>query len=915
MYQNIFISRKDNTVHLWDDTQGYSSFPYVKYAYKPQSDGVFKSIHGEPLSKVYNYDEKDPNLYESDLQPEMRVLLDMYSDSDEPSKGHRLGVVDIEISTEGGFPNMEIADKEITGISLYDDTSKTCYVFILDKEGKITSQEKDGGLWAPQKGYSVTEDDRVKISIRGFNNEENLLMSFLDKWQECAFTMVTGWNIDYFDMPYLYVRIKNVLDSKTAKFLSPIGTAYMNAWSKKMVIAGVSILDYLGIYKKTVVKMEASYTLDAIGRKHVGIGKVPYKGNLNDLFKTDIEKFIEYNITDVKIIVALDKKLKFIDLIQNICHTGHVPYESYSMSSRYLDGAILMYLKRNGGRIAPNKPSHGKAEYEEQLNEGEEGFSGAYVKEPIPGRYNWVFDLDLTSMYPNIIISLNISPETKVGKIDRVEYTPDGRLEKRKKTLAEIDDMNSKTIQEHWGDEDGKEKYIQHRCMEFDMEYHIRNKVETYRLSQTPYGPVEFKSLLEDNKYSISSNGVLYRTDKRGVIPEILQKWFDDRKAMRKKAGECKKAGDMAGYHFYNLRQQVQKILLNSVYGCLGLPIFRWYDVDNAEAVTVSGVSIIQATAKAINSYYKKALNVEKDSEWVIYTDTDSCFVDAIPIIKNRFPTIDFKNDDEMTKAIMSVTNEVQIYVNSFYNVMAKRFFNISEHTFDAKQEVIAKTALWLAKKRYAQWIIHKEGTLLEIPELEVKGIDVVRTSFPAAFRKFMEGFLRGVLTDVDKSELDDSLLKFKDNMKSISVFDIAKNTSVKFVSDDGKHNYNPEHRRPFQHLLGTNAWVKAALNYNDWLIKLGLENTYEQIHHGQKIKWVYVKENPYGFESMAMKADGNDPDEIIKFVDEYVDRKSMFEKELKSKLINKNKEGIYDVLKWQFPNSSMKTAETFFEF
>ena len=913
MYQNIFISKKDNIVHLWDDEKGYSTFPLTKYAYKRKAGGEFKSIYGDELQKVYNFSDNDNDIFESDVPSDIRVLLDMYPDSDMSSKGHRLGVIDIETSTEGGYPNVELADKEVTAISLYDDMTKVCHVFILDKEDKVQREERDGGYWVPQKGWKPTEEDRVKISIRGFNDEENLLMAFLDKWQECAFTIITGWNTDFFDMPYLYVRLKNVLGAKYAKFLSPIGTAYVNSFKKQLVIAGISILDYLSVYKKAVVKMEPSYTLNSIGTKYVGMGKVNYKGNLNDLFKTDLDKFIEYNITDVKIVVALDKKLKFLDLVRSLCHVGHVSYESFGASSRYLDGAVLMFLKNNGGLIAPNKPAQGREDYEDQLDEDEEGFSGAFVKEPVPGMYNWVFDLDLTSMYPLIAVSLNISPETKVAKLDRVDYVPDSKPEKRKLVLAEIAEMDKQTKDRLWSDEDGKENYIERRCVEFDMDFHVRGKLETYRVSQTPYTKEEFADLLKEKNYCLSSNGVLYRNDKVGCIPAILRKWFEERKDLRKQAAKCRKEGDMAGYAFYNLRQQVWKILLNSMYGVLGLPIFRFYDVDNAEAVTKTGVSIIKTTAKAINQYYQAALG-ETSGDWVIYTDTDSCFVAAIPIIKKRFPEIDFKDDKAMTDAIMVVTTEVQTYVNSFYNVMAKRFFNLDKHSFDAKQEVISKTSFWLAKKRYAQWIIHKEGHLLEEPEMEIKGFDVVRSSFPAAFKKFMDAFLRKLLVSAPPSELDEMILKLKEEVKTLPVIDIAKQTSVKFVSKNGLYNFNPENRQPFEIIKGSTAQCKAALHYNDILMKMGLGAVCEPIHHGQKIKWVYLKQNPYNIELIAMKGDGGDSDAMIEFINTYVDRTAMFEKELKSKLANKKKEGIYDIMKWQFPNPSMAIAAKFFD-
>ena len=896
MYQNIFISKKDWTVHLWDDKTGYSTFPYPRYAYKKQKGGKYRSIYGDELTKINNFDEKDHNLFESDVPAETRVLLDLYEDSDEPSIGHRVGVIDIEVSSEGGFPVIEDGDKEITGITLYDQMTKHYFVYVLDKK------------------HRMTDDKTADTTIRCYDDEDTMLMSFLDKWQECAFTVITGWNIDYFDMPYLYHRLKRCMGPKVAKCLSPVGICYMNAYSKRMVIAGMSSLDYILLYKKYSGRNEPSYALAPIGKKVVGIDKVTYHGSLMDLYNNDIEKFVEYNLTDVKIVVALDEKLKFIDLARRLCHVGHVPYENFHMSSRYLEGAVLLFLKRNGGLIAPNKRASGQEEYEQQEEEGEEGFSGAFVKEPVPGRYNWVFDLDLTSMYPNIIISLNISPETKAAKIAEVKLADDVLIQKRKDVLAEIENMSKKDRERLWSDDEGKERYIDRRCKEFDTNYYIRNKIVGYKIGNVDYTPEEIGQMLTDKNYSIASNGVMYSQEHVGVIPAILSVWFHQRKDMRKKAAECRKSGDNEGYFFNNQRQQVWKILLNSMYGVLGLPVFRFYDVDNASAVTTTGVSIIRTTDKVINQFYGQQLG-KTEGDWVIYSDTDSCFVDAVPMIKHRYPEVDFNDEVAMSEAILKVTADVQSYVNQFYNVMAKRFFNLDKHYFDAKQEVIAKTAFWLAKKRYAQWIIHKEGAFLKEPELEVKGFDVVRTSYPASFRKFMEQFLRDLLSAHSKEQLDETLLQFKEKIKTLPVFEIAKNTSVKFVSQDGKYNYNPDTRRPFQVILGSPAQVKACLFYNDLLTKFGLQKKVEPIHHGQKIKWVYVKENSLGIDCLAMKADGTDPDKILEFIDTYVDRTAMFDQELKSKLVNDKKQGIYDVLKWNFPSSTDKIAEEFFDF
>ena len=847
MYQNIYIDKKTDEVHLWDDTNGYVKFPLPKYAYRKKPGGRYRSVYGDELEKVTMFNRNDPSVFEGDVSPETRVLIDAYEDSDEPSKGHRVIFFDIEVSSEGGFPVIEEGDKELTAIALYDSVTKKYTAFILDKEGKLQDSETE------------------ETTILSYDNEESLISHFMNKWEEIQPTIITGWNIDGFDVPYLYNRIKRVMGASFAKRLSPIQECYYNTYSKRMVVAGISCMDYLTLYQKFSGKNEPSYTLGAIGKKVVNIEKISYTGSLNDLYKEDIKKYIDYNLNDVKIVVALDKKLQFIDLARRICHTGHVGYEQFGTSSRYLEGAILMYLRRQG-RVAPNKPVEGREEYEQRMEDGEEGFEGAFVKDPVPGRYNWVFDLDLTSMYPNIIISLNISPETKIAKV------------------------------ENWNAED-----------------FVRGKLSEVILSGQKYSAKEFSDMLIQNNLSVASNGAVYRlpkeTGQEGTIPSILIKWFNQRKEMRKMASKYAEEKNWEMYEFYDQRQKVQKILLNSIYGCLGLPVFRFYDKDNAEAVTLSGVSIIKTANMAINQYYRNVLGEDaKGEDYVIYVDTDSCFASALPIIKKTMPDIDMNDEKQMTEAILKVTGEAQNYVNKMFDVMALRLFNVKNHRFDAKQEVISKSSFWLAKKRYCQFIINKGG--VECDELEVKGIDVVRTSFPAKFRVFMKEILIDFLKNVDEQTINKKILDFKSKMKEYTIIELAKNTSVKFKSLDKKKDYNPKGRQPFQIISGTPAQVKAALIYNDLLEKYGLTKIIPPIFHGQKIKWVYVKQNEFGVECMAMKADGTDPQPILDFIEKYIDRDAMYEQELKSKLME-----FYNVLKWDYPNENWEAAANFFEF
>ena len=908
MYQNIHVDRRTETVFVWDDEKGQLDYPMssFRYAYRKSASGKFKSIYGDILEKILSFNENDPDLFESDIPMETRVLVDLYGDSDDVSKNHRVTFIDIEVDSTGGFPNVEEADKEITAIALYDQLGNQYHVLVLDPDERV-SHEK----------ITLVPKNGAPLKIRGFNNEMSLLTAFLNLWEEIAPSIVTGWNSNGFDLPYLYNRLKRELGYKGAKRLSPIGVVYISKWNNSMVIAGVSCTDYMDMVKLFPSKKEPSYTLGYIGKKFVDLDKIHYKGNLNDLYRKDLNRFIEYNFNDVQIVVELDKKLNYIDIARSLCHAGHVPYEYFDASSKYIEGAILMYLRRGTKEIVKNKSVTGREEYQQQMDEGEEGFSGAYVKKPVPGKYHYVFDLDLTSMYPSIIISLNISPETKVGVISRVVYDDDF-VEIRRKQLN-LDYYESDSDEEISCDD-----YVEREIRKFNIDAHFRKHIKEYVIGETVYTKEEFIKLIDDSKYSLSSNGVLYRTDKIGVIPSILVDWFNRREEFRKKAKDAFSRGDMAEYAYFDQRQYTIKILLNSVYGVLGLPVFRFYDRDNAEAVTTTGVTIIKTAAVAINEYYKMVLGEEKD--YVVYTDTDSCFVSATPIIEKNYPNVDRKDPKAMSEATLEITGEVQIFVNKFFDLMAKHFFNLTElrfelkrdgemvpttHRFNAKQELISKTSFWLAKKRYAQLVINKEGKMLDHPELEVKGIDVVRTSFPAKFRTFMEQFLIDLLTgEKTQNQIDSDIINFKKGMKELRVEDLAKNTSVKFVSRNGKTNYNPKNRKPFHFERGTPAQVKAALAYNDMIHHLGMDKISEPIYHGQKIKWVYLKQNKFGIDSIALKADDTDPDGIMEFITQYIDRNALYERELKSKL-----EDFYKVLNWHYPTESSMLAGQFFDF
>jgi len=813
MYQNIYYQREKNLIHLWDDQRGYSSFPYTRYAYEPAERGEYTSIYGDKLTKIYKFKKDDTNLFESDVPETTRALVDLYSDSDEPSTGHVILTYDIECEMESGLPDPQEAKNEITSIALHDSATNQYWVLVMDKDNILEEKTTD------------------KCIVIPFRDERDMLMKYLELYEYINPSIVTGWNIDYFDTPMLYNRIKRLLGQRQANRLSPIGQCFWSPYRKRYFMAGVSYLDYITLYKKFNYGELPNYRLDTIGQIELGRGKIEYQGNLDQLFKEDIEKFIEYNLVDVELVVEFDKKLQFIDLCRGITHAGHVPYEDFVYSSKYLEGALLSFLRRKN-LVAPNKPADRQERMQAIRDNNEEKFIGAYVKAPIVGKYDWVYDLDLTSLYPSIIMTLNISPESKIGKIQ-----------------------------------------------DWDANKFVKGEVDTYYIGEDSISKENLKKYLEQSKFSVASNGVLYRTDKVGCIPDILNLWFDQRVEFKNEMKKYGKAGNKEKYAFYAKRQLVQKILLNSLYGVLGLPAFRFYDVDNAEAVTTTGQTVIKSTADMGNIKYNKELNTP-NADSNIYIDTDSVFFSAVPLMDKRIPNWKEQDQDTIAGYVNEIAEEMQDYLNDFYNILSKKVLNVDKdkHRLEIKKEYVAKAGLWIAKKRYAQWIISDNG--VPVDKLDVKGLDVKRSSFPKAFQEIMADVLISILRGQSEEEISDKVLAFKKSMINQDVAVIAKNSAVKNL-----RKYMPKGKRErFSIMKGTPAHVKAAILYNDCLQHFNAPFKYEPMKNGDKVKWVYLKDNPLGIDGLAFTG-YSDPPEIEKFIQTYIDHNKIFERELKHKL------------------------------
>ena len=794
------------------------------------------SIYGDKLERIERYNPRDPKLFESDVPWDTRVLIDAYGDSDDVSTNHRITVLDIEVDSTGGYPNIQDPKQKITAIALYSSVDDKYYCFVLDEDGIVQNETKDNQI------------------VTAYLTEEDLLIAFLEKWDEIKPTICTGWNIDGFDFPYMHARLVHVLGEETANKLSSINICYWNKYKNKMTIAGLNCLDYLLLYKKYSGKSLTNYRLDTVAKEELKIGKVEYEGSLDTLKKTDIKKFIEYNLHDVILVKKMNDQLQFIELAQSICHVCHTGYEEFSVSSKILEGALLTYLRRKK-MVAPNKKIEIEGENDDDdLNDGV-GFEGAYVKDPIPGRHEWICSADINSLYPSVIMSLNISPETKV---------------------AVIKDWDSEKLVKKSSD-----KVI------FD------NEVYTYE---------DFGKLIEEYNLSVSANGVVYDQKKLGCVPDILKKWFSERVEFKNKMKECSDNGDKDGTAFWKRRQQVQKILLNSLYGVLGLSIFRFYDLDNAAAVTLTGQEIIKTSAKYVNKKFNKRCDT-KDKDYVVYIDTDSLYLDVNSL------AIHEKIVDIKPFAIKTI-GDVSDDLNDFYKVMMVRMFNSTDNRIKIASDVVAKSAFWVVKKRYALLKVYNMELNKDVDDIEIKGLDVVRSSYPKKFRDFMKSVLTDILNGVPNEEVNKKVVEFKSKMGEFALEDIAKNTSVKFIGNtELQTNFDPKDRAPFNFMDGSTAQCKAALAYNDMLKKFDLTET-EPIMHGGKIKWVYLKENPYGLSGMAFKDDSKDPKVIMDFIDNNIDRNKIWESELEGKLSD-----FYTALRWSMYSENAAAIEQFFTF
>ena len=605
--------------------------------------------------------------YISEMYPEEELKFDI-------SK-IKVTTLDIEVASENGFPDVESAAEEVLLITIQDYSSKKIRTW---GQGPFKNQQKN-------------------VEYRSFSSEYDLLNDFINWWmiEENTPEVVTGWNIELYDIPYIVRRLDRVLGEKLMKRMSPWGLVTEDeiyiAGRKHISydVGGVTQLDYLNLYKKFTYKAQESYRLDYIAEVELGSKKLDHSefDTFKDFYTKGWQKFVEYNIIDVELVDRMEDKMKLIELAITMAYDAKANYADVFSQVRMWDTIIYNYLKKRNIVIPPKERSA-----------KDEKYAGAYVKEPIPGKYDWVVSFDLNSLYPHLIMQYNISPETLLD-----ERHPSVTVDK------------------------------------------ILNQDITFELYKDK---------------AVCANGAMFRKDVRGFLPELMEKIYEDRTIYKKKMlaakqeYEKKKTKELEKeIARCNNIQMARKIQLNSAYGAIGNQYFRYYKLANAEAITLSGQVSIRWIEDKMNAYINKLLKTD-GVDYVIASDTDSIYLNMGPLVERIY-----KGREKTTEGVVSFLDkicqvELEKYIEGCYQELAE-YVNAYDQKMQMKRENIAERGIWTAKKRYILNVWDSEGVRYEEPKLKMMGIEAVKSSTPAPCRKMIKDGLKLMMSGTEEDVID----------------------------------------------------------------------------------------------------------------------------------------------------------------
>ena len=829
-YIDAYFDRQGDKIHVVERKNGervFNTYPAEFVFYYEDPKGKQKSIHGDKVTRFKTHNSKefhkelrinsDRKLFESDINPVFRCLANNYIGQDAPELNVAFFDIEVDFDPERGYSSPADPFNMITAISVYCTWLSKMVTLVIAPKGM--SQEE------AEATCSKFEDTFL------FTDEGEMLQAFLGLIEDAD--ILSGWNSEGYDIPYTVNRVTRVLSKDdTRRFCLfkqlPKKRTFERFGAENVTfdLIGRVHMDYMQLYRKYTYEERHSYSLDAIGEHELQERKTPYEGTLDQLYNNDFETFIEYNRQDTLLLKKLDDKLRFLDLANELAHANTVLLQTTMGAVAVTEQAIINEAHERG-MVVPNR--------RERLTDEDTQAAGAYVAFPQKGIHDYIGSVDINSLYPSAIRALNMGNETIVGQL-RPVMTDRYIKEKQSK---------GKSFALAWEGLFGSLEY--EAVMEKDVGTEITVDWNTGEES-VHSGAELWKMIFDSNRpWMLTANGTIFTNEVEAVVPGLLKRWYAERKELQAK---LRSATDKKEIEFWDKRQLVKKINLNSLYGAILNPGCRFFDKRIGQSTTLTG----RAIAKHMDAHINELITGEYDhtGKAIIYGDTDSCYFSAYPTLKE---------DIEAGRMEWSKDIAIQLYdtisdsVNeSFPGFMERAFHCPNENGSIIKggREIVAYKGLFITKKRYAVMIYDSEGKRLDIEgrpgKIKAMGLDLKRSDTPPIIQDFLSDVLHDVLTGAGKTEVTEKILKFKHEFRERPGWEKGTpkrvNNLTKYTKEEkrlGKANM-PGH-------------VRAGMNWNT-MRRMNSDKYSLQCIDGMKIIVCKLKSNPMGWTSIGYPTD-----------------------------------------------------------
>ena len=884
-YVDALFDRNADLIRVVERREGkrhFTEYP-IKYTfYYKDPRGKHKSIYGDPLNRIVSKSTKDfrkelainntKQLFESDVNPIFQCLSENYLNVEAPKLNVAFWDIETDFDPERGFADPSDPFMPITAISVHLQWMDTLVTLAVPPK-TITMEE-------------AKEQTKDFPNTHLFEKEEEMLKTFLDLIEDAD--ILSGWNSEGYDIPYTVNRVSKILSKDdTRRFCLwqqlPKKREY-EKYGRKLEtydLVGRVHLDSLELYRKYTYSETHSYRLDAIGEAEIGEKKTVYEGTLDELYKNDFKTFIEYNRQDVALLDKLDQKLKFIDLSNELAHANTVLLQTTMGAVAVTEQAIINEAHGRGLQV-PNRSKHDREHATA---------AGAYVAFPKKGLHKWIGSMDLNSLYPSVIRALNMDPATIVGQLRPIDT--DAMVEEamalQKKSFAGAWEGHFGTLEYEAVMEQRKDIDITIDWEGADPE--IMSAFQVYKLIFDSRKP-----------WMLTANGTILTTEFDGVIPGLLKRWYAERKELQEMKTKAIDAGNKIEIEYWDKRQLVKKINLNSLYGALLNPGCRFFDKRLGQSTTLTGRQIAKHMAAESNKVITGKYDHVGDS--VIYGDTDSVYFSAFPILKKEIESGAIPWTKE---SVIKLYDQVAEEVNkTFIEFMGKAFHcpKSRADVIQAGREMVAENGLYITKKRYATLIYDDEGTRKDIDgpgKVKAMGLDLKRSDTPEFMQNFLSELLHMVLTDKPEAEVLERITEFRTEFKLRPGYEKGSPKRANKVS---------EYRKKEEKAGKTNmpGHVRASINWNT-LKRMNGDKYSQTIVDGMKVIVCKLKQNPLGYTSVAYPTDEL---RLPKWFKELpFDNEAMEETIIDNKLGN-----LIGVLNWDVASTLQhNTFQTLFDF